>query len=81
MECTFRKFADNIKLGVRICQPTLEGMSAIWRNLQRLEKWADFIKSKCKLLHLEWSNFIQEDSAVCLCGKDSQPHPGLHKQQ
>ncbi|KAK4829926.1 hypothetical protein QYF61_007649, partial [Mycteria americana] len=41
MECTFRKFADNTKLGVGICQPTLEGMSAIWRNLQRLAKWAD----------------------------------------
>lgn len=57
MECTFSKFPDNTKPGVGIWWPTLEGMSAIQRNLQRLEKWAErnlinFIKSKCKLLHL-----------------------------
>lgn len=82
MECTFSKFADNSKLAVGICQRTREGMSAIRRNLQGLEKWADrnlinLIKSKCKLLHLGWSNFVQQDLAVCLCSKDSQPHSGL----
>lgn len=41
MECTFSKSANTTKLGVGICCPTLEGMSATQRNLQRLEKGAD----------------------------------------
>ncbi|GAB0186668.1 mitochondrial enolase superfamily member 1 [Grus japonensis] len=59
IECTFSKFADDIKLcGV---VNTLEGRDAIQRDLDRLQRWAHancmkFSKAKCKVLHVGRGN-------------------------
>ncbi|PKU42859.1 rna-directed dna polymerase from mobile element jockey-like [Limosa lapponica baueri] len=58
-ECTLGKFADNTKLcGV---VDTREGRDAIWRDLDKIRKWAcanliKFNQAKCKVLHLHQSN-------------------------
>jgi len=54
-ECTLSKSADDTKMGGVAGMP--EGCAVIWRNLNRLEKFADrnlmkFNKEYCKVLHL-----------------------------
>ncbi|GAB0179328.1 mitochondrial enolase superfamily member 1 [Grus japonensis] len=58
-ECTISKFADDTKLGRMGDTP--EGLAAIQRDLNRLEKWAGtslikFNKGKFKVLHLGRNN-------------------------
>jgi len=59
IECTLRKFAENIKLCGAV--DTLEGRDAIQRNLDRLERWArenltKFNKAKCKVVLMARGN-------------------------
>ncbi|GAB0177978.1 mitochondrial enolase superfamily member 1 [Grus japonensis] len=59
IKCTLSKFANDTKLcGV---VNTLEGRDAVWRDLERLERWAcakhmEFNKAKCKVLHMGRGN-------------------------
>ena len=60
-ECTLRKFVDDTKLCGAVDMPKRQ--DAIQRGLDRLEQWAKvnlmkFNKSKCKVLHLGYSNPI-----------------------
>jgi len=53
VECTLSKFAHDTKVGGVADRP--EGLAAIQRDLNRLEKWVDrnitkFKKGKCKVL-------------------------------
>ncbi|GAB0175600.1 mitochondrial enolase superfamily member 1 [Grus japonensis] len=66
-QCTLSKFADNTKLGGVADMP--EGCTAIQRDLNRLEKWADrkfmqFNKGNCKVLHLGRNNLRHQ----CMLG-------------
>ncbi|KAK4827722.1 hypothetical protein QYF61_021022 [Mycteria americana] len=59
VECTISKYADDAKLGGAV--ESLEGQEALQRDLDRLEHWVminrmQFNKSKCRILHLGWSN-------------------------
>ncbi|KAK4810682.1 hypothetical protein QYF61_007482 [Mycteria americana] len=59
VECTISKFADDNKVGGAF--DSLEGQEALQRDLDRLEHWAiingmKLNKSKCRILHLGWSN-------------------------
>ncbi|KAK4817727.1 hypothetical protein QYF61_026527 [Mycteria americana] len=59
IECTLSKSASNTKLCGVVNK--LEGRGAIWRDLDRLERWTHanlmkFNNAKCKVLHLGRSN-------------------------
>lgn len=53
--------ADDTKVGRAV--DTLESRAAIQRDLDRLDTWADrdlSVKGKGKVLHLGWSNTMQQ---------------------
>ena len=53
-QCTLSKFAADTKLGGAADIPA--GHAATQRDLNRLEKWANSIFMKCKVLHLGRNN-------------------------
>ena len=71
IECTLSKFADGTNLSGEV--DTLEGWDAILRDLGKCKKWPlvnliRFSKTKCKVLHMGWSNpqhqYRQEDEWI-----------------
>lgn len=67
VDCTLAKFIHD--MNPREEQDILEGRSAIlssWRNPEK------FNKTKCKVLHLEWSQTTQQDRLETCCAKESR---------
>lgn len=64
MDCALAKFTDDMNLGEQ--EDVLKGRGAIlpsWRNLVK------FRKNKSKVLHLEWSQVIQQVRLQTYCAK------------
>jgi len=80
IECSFSKFADDIKFGVSA--NLFEGRKSLQTHLDRLDQWADvncvkFNKAKCQVLHLGHNNnslqyyrLGEEWMESCLAEKD-----------
>lgn len=68
MDCALAKFTDDMNLGEE--EDVLKGRGAIlpsWRNPVK------FRKNKSKVLHLEWSQLIQQVRLqICCAKKESQ---------
>jgi len=80
MECILNKFTNDAKTD------TPERPTAIWRDHNKLEKWADkslmnFSKGKCKVLLLGQSIPIHQRTlgATQLASSFAEKHPGGHK--